>query len=98
MKGVFRTSDTEPFFPTDTDIQPKINVTGHRHSDLVARHFPKFQVTLDTQTPLHGPVMCESGHLESESTPFFLNPNPNPIAPNPNPASHRRPQEAARRV
>ncbi len=38
LKGVFPTPDTGPFFPSDADIQPKINVARHRHSELVVRH------------------------------------------------------------
>ncbi len=38
MKGVFPTPDTWSFFPSDTDIWPKINVAWHRHSELVTRH------------------------------------------------------------
>ncbi len=37
MKGVFLTPDISPFFPSDTDIQTKINVIRHRHSELLAR-------------------------------------------------------------
>ncbi len=54
MEGVFLTPMTEPFFPSDTDIQPKINVARHRHrhSDLVARHLTlHFSPTLTVSFP-----------------------------------------------
>ncbi len=38
MEGVFPTPDTRPFFLSDTDIQLKINVARHRHSELATRH------------------------------------------------------------
>ncbi len=38
MKGVIPTPDTKQFFPSNTDIQLKINVARHGHSDLLARH------------------------------------------------------------
>ncbi len=52
MKGVFRTPDNGPFFPSDTDIQPKINVARHRHSELVTRHLTlHFSPTLTVSFP-----------------------------------------------
>ena len=39
MKGVFPTLDTVSLFRADTDIQTKINVGRHRHSELPARHW-----------------------------------------------------------
>ena len=49
MKGVLPTPDTGPFFPSDTDIQTKINFSRHRHSESSARHStPYFSPTLDT--------------------------------------------------
>ncbi len=52
MKGVFPTPNTEPFFPSDTDIQSKVNVAKHRHSDLVARHLTlHFRPTLTVSLP-----------------------------------------------
>ncbi len=38
MKGVFPTPDNGPFFPSDTDIQPKLYVARHWHSELITRH------------------------------------------------------------
>ncbi len=43
MKGVFTTPDTGPYFPSDTDIQTKISVSRHRHSELSARHSTSLQ-------------------------------------------------------
>ncbi len=46
-KGVLRTPVTGPFFPSDTDIQTKINFGRHRHSKLSVRHStPHFSPTL----------------------------------------------------
>ena len=47
MNRVFPTPNTGPFFPSDTDIQPKMYVPRHRHSELVTRHLtPHFSPTL----------------------------------------------------
>ena len=60
MKGVFPTLDTEPFFPSDTDIQPKINVARHQHSDLAARHLtPHFRPTLTVSFPSRRQTLCK---------------------------------------
>ncbi len=54
MKGVFPTPDAEPFFLSNTIIQPRIkfNVTRHRHSDLVSRHLTlHFSPTMTVSFP-----------------------------------------------
>ncbi len=52
MKGVFPTPDSWPLFPSDTDIQPKINVARHRHSELLTQHSTlHFRPTLTVSFP-----------------------------------------------
>ncbi len=52
MKGVFPTPDTGPFFSSDTDIQPKVNVVRHLHSESVTRHLTlHFRPTLTVSFP-----------------------------------------------
>ncbi len=51
---------------SDTDIQPRINVTRHRHSELVAWHLTlHFSLTLTVyiQTHIHGPYKCSNPDL-----------------------------------
>ena len=59
MKGIFLTPDTGPFFPSNTDIQTKINVGRHRHSELLARHS-----TL--QSARHSTLSIPSRHRTSQ--------------------------------
>ncbi len=75
MKGVFPTPDTEPFFPSDTDIQPKINVAQHRHSDLVARHLMlHFSLTLTVSSPSRRRTLRKISSRRPTLRPPFIGP------------------------
>ncbi len=74
-KGVFPTPDTGPFFPSDTDIQHKINVGRHRHSELVARHLTlHFSLTLTVSFPSRRRTLSKISSRRRTLRPPFMGP------------------------
>ncbi len=75
MKGVFPTPNTEPFFSSDTDIQPKVNVAWHWHSDLVARHLTlHFSLTLTVSFPMRRRTLRKNSSRCPTLGPPFMGP------------------------
>ncbi len=62
MKGVFPTPDAGSFSPADTDIQTKINVGRHRHSELLARHW-----TLHSPASTRRPMDVGHSHCQVDA-------------------------------
>ena len=74
-KGVFLTPDTGPFFPSDTDIQPKINVARHRHSELVTRHLTlDFSPTPTVSYPIRRRTLRKISGRRQTLRPLFMGP------------------------
>ncbi len=75
MKGVFPTPDTGPFFSSDTDMQPKINVARHRHSELVTRHLTlHFSPTLTVSFPSRRRTLRKISSRRLTLRPPFMGP------------------------